>query len=801
VRFAGLNPVAYNEPFTILIDYIYLIYLAGLGIVIGTTWNKENWWRYDIVFYGIYVVFFTTFFTNTTGLLTGPIGSLGHWLEQQGERRGGQPDYYYALILLPIYEFLSIFGSVLAFILGIRRRSFWTYNPSGNSQQINEEQNEFGDNSRSAPMPAIFLYFSIMSLIAYSLAGEKMPWLTLHISFPLLLGAAWSFNEVIIKFQNINHEKKERWLQFGKTAVFVIIVLLTLLKLLGNQPPFQGNTQPQLQATNHFIFLLILLAGSGYLVLSEIRKDGLRPFLISTLLSLFILMSLLTFRTAYQASFINYDYPFEFLVYAHAADGPKIVLEQIEEISNRTTQGLNIKVAYDNHGLYPYWWYLRNYPNKIVYLESPTRTLEEAPLIIAGSDKYAKIDAITRDNYYAYEYMRLWWPMQDYWNLNFDRIKFAVMNADMRQALFNIWLNRDYELYAQTTSNQFLTLANWLPSEKMRFYVRKDIAAQMWQLNNPSALAVIETTDPYAEIMISRQPDHFIGREGAMAGDLNSPKGLDVSLDGSIFVADTNNNRIQQFSPSGEVLNVWGSYASIADGLAPGGTLNQPWDVAISDAGFVYVADTFNHRIVKFSNDGEFIKMIGVFAQGNNPDSLWGPRGIAIDPLGNVLITDTGNKRVVVYDSDLNFITQFGSAGIDPGQFDEPVGIAVSLDGQIAVADTWNRRVQTFRPDESGLVYTPIAEFSVEAWFGQGLDNKPSLTYSPYGTIVLTDPESGRILEFTPEGEFVRGWQDLSISSELFSQPFGLDFDPDGNLWVADSSMNVLMRFDLQGEE
>jgi hypothetical protein len=118
------------------------------------------------------------------------------------------------------------------------------------------------------------------------------------------------------------------------------------------------------------------------------------------------------------------------------------VLDQIEEISRRTTQGLNIQVAYDNHGLYPYWWYLRNYPNKIVYLESPTRALEEAPLIIAGSDKYAKIDVITRDNYYAYEYMRLWWPMQDYWNLDFERIKNAVTDANLRQAIFNIWLNR-----------------------------------------------------------------------------------------------------------------------------------------------------------------------------------------------------------------------------------------------------------------------------------------------------------------------------------------------------------------------
>ncbi|MBM3137886.1 MAG: TIGR03663 family protein, partial [Chloroflexi bacterium] len=713
VKFSGLNPIAYTDPFTILVDFIYLIFLSGLSIVIGMLWNKEDWWKNGLIFYGIYVVFYSTFFTNTAGLLTGPIGSLGHWLAQQTERRGGQPDYYYALILLPIYEFLSVFGTLVAFVIGLRRRNFWKSPKPSKSQEIPNADPELNE-VRAVPVPAIFLYFSIMSLIAYSIAGEKMPWLTVHISFPLLLGAAWAVNKVIKSFIKIEENLRKRWLFFGKCAVFIFLILLTLLRLLGSQPPFQGKTLLHLQATNHFIFLLILLFISGYLLWEEIKKRGLKAFWITSLLVLFLIMSFITARTAYQAAFINYDYPYEFLVYAHAADAPKIVLDQIEEISRRTTQGLNIQVAYDNHGLYPYWWYLRNYPNKIVYLESPTRALEEAPLIIAGSDKYAKIDVITRDNYYAYEYMRLWWPMQDYWNLDFNRIKNAVTDASMRQAIFNIWLNRDYELYAQVTGNQYLTLGNWLPSERMRFYVRKDIAAQMWQLNNPAALQVIESVDPYAENLISQQPDIFFGRQGSLAGDLNSPKGLDVASDSSIFVADTNNSRIQQFSPTGEILNVWGTYGNVIEDNAPGGTLNQPWDVAVSADGFVYVADTFNHRIVKFSNTGQFLQMIGVFAQGTNPDSLWGPRGIAVDPLGNVLITDTGNKRVVVYDSDLNYITQFGSAGIDSGQFDEPVGIAVSAFGDVAVADTWNRRVQLFRPDESGLVYNPTGEFSVE---------------------------------------------------------------------------------------
>ncbi|HUV16272.1 MAG TPA: flippase activity-associated protein Agl23 [Pelolinea sp.] len=796
VIFSGQNPIAYSQPFPVLIDYIYLAYLFALSVIIGMIWNEKAWWKYAVLFFGIYVVFYSTFFTNTVGLMTGTIGSLGHWLAQQGERRGGQPPYYFVAILIPMYEFLGAFGSILAFILGIRQRSFWT-----KSLRTDTPPSSSNDESQTAsqiiPVPAIFLYWSITSLTAYTLAGEKMPWLTVHIVFSMLLTAGWVLEKIYQRYEEISRNQKGRFIHLLKVFLFIVLIGMAILQLLGDNMPFRGKTQLQLQDTNHFIFLMIMLALSGFFLYQDIQKKSGKQIIYTILLSLFFILSFFTLRTAYQAAFINYDYPLEFLVYAHAADGPKIVLDQIEEISRRTTRGLDIKVAYDNHGLYPYWWYLRDYPNKIVYLENPTRALEEAPLIIAGSDKYAKIDAIARDNYYAYEYMRLWWPMQDYWNLTFDRIRGALFDPEMRQALFNIWLNRDYTLYAQITGNQFLTLENWLPSEKMRFYVRKDIAAQMWQLNNLAALQTIELTDPYSDKIISRQPDLFIGQEGAMAGDLSSPKGLDVFSDGTIFVADTNNHRIQQFSPTGEILNVWGTYANILDGDAPGGTLNQPWDIAVSKDGMVYVTDTFNHRIIKFTINGKFIKSIGTFAQGTSPESLWGPRGIAIDRNGNILITDTGNKRVVVYDSDLNYISQFGSAGFEAGQFDEPVGIDVSDTGEVAVADTWNRRVQIFMSDESGLSYNQISEFSVEAWFGQSLENKPFLVFSPSGNIIISDPEGSRLLEFSQSGDFIQGWQDLAISSELISQPFGLDYDADGNLWVSDSVMHILMRFDL----
>ena len=139
------------------------------------------------------------------------------------------------------------------------------------------------------------------------------------------------------------------------------------------------------------------------------------------------------------------------------------------------------------------------------------------------------------------------------------------------------------------------------------------------------------------------------------------------------------------------------------------GTFNEPWGIAIAPDGSVYVTDTWNHRIEKFTSTGKFITAWGIFGQGETPDSFYGPRGLAVDAEGRVYVTDTGNKRIAVFDSNGNFITDFGSAGFDPGQFDEPVGVAIDKNGTVYVVDTWNQRIQTFTPveTEGSLSFVP----------------------------------------------------------------------------------------------
>ncbi|MDT8896892.1 TIGR03663 family protein [Thermanaerothrix sp. 4228-RoL] len=817
------NPLDYSSV-GILRSGIVLLILTLVALSIGLVWKPRLWLTNFVLFYGIFTVLYTTVFTNGFGFFTGIVGSLGYWLEQQGVNRGTQPWYYYAFLQIPMYEYVAALGTLLAIYFGWRYHRFsqlpgdspitievpFTENPQltldvNQVPKVSEdvEKVEFTKPpvEERLPVLGLLVFWGITSLGAYSLAGEKMPWLTVHIALPLLLSAGWGLGALVDRIPWSLLKQSSAWVGLLLIPVFLSAIVGALMAWLGPVVPFSGYTLEYLQVTTTFLFASVtaLLSGWGiFYVFRGWRKvDWIKLIVFYT----FGFLGVLTFRTAATAAYINYDTAKEFLVYAHAASGPKEILAQVEEISRRLTRGLDIQVAYDNDALYPYWWYFRDYPNKRYFADNPTRDLRDVPIIIAGnSANWSKLDAITKGEFVQFEYMRLWWPMQDYYNLTWDRIWGAIRDPKMRAAVFQIWLNRDYTAYAQLTGNQNLTLEKWEPSAKLRFYVRKDVVAQMWNYGVlPEQVPTVEV-DPYQKGMVQLTPDLVIGQVGLAGnqpGQFQNPRGIAIAPDGSIYVADSRNHRIQHLSARGEVLQVWGSFADSSTGEAPGGTFNEPWGVAVGPDGSVYVADTWNHRIQKFTSDGQFVTMWGYFGQAERPDAFWGPRDVAVDAQGRVYVTDTGNKRVVIFTSEGQYIAQFGGAGVEAGKFDEPVGIDVDTEGNIYIADTWNQRVQVITPDFSNNLFIPVREWEISGWYGQSLDNKPFISISPLGHVFVTDPEGYRVLEFDAQGNFVRGWGDYSTGTDGFGLPSGIAVDSQGRVWVSDAGNHVLLRFVL----
>jgi len=438
---------------------------------------------------------------------------------------------------------------------------------------------------------------------------------------------------------------------------------------------------------------------------------------------------------------------------------------------------------------------MREFPNAVFYGASPTRELRSSPVIIVGDNNFSKIEPIVSKEYLRYDYIRMVWPNQDYFNLDGERLRHALTDPQLRAAIFDIWLNRDYRLYAQATGRESMGNENWDPSDRMRLYVRKDIAAQLW---NYGAAAASPVVDPYEGKSQTLEADLTIGSQGSEPGQFDAPRGMAFGPDGSLYVADSRNHRIQHFDAQGNFIEQWGTFGDLLNGgQAPIGTFNEPWGVAVDADGFVYVSDTWNHRIQKFTAHGKPLKMWGVFGlAADAADALYGPRGLSVDAQGRLFVCDTGNKRIIIFDSEGNVLNSFGSEGYEPGQFSEPVDVKVGADGNVYVTDTWNQRVQVFSPiSADGLQFAPLLQWDINGWQSQSLDNKPFLTLGRNGNVFVTDPEGYRVLEFTSTGQIVRLWGDIGSENFAFGLPSGLAADPQGHIWVSDAGNHRLMRF------
>lgn len=846
--------------------------LIVLSTVIGLVWNWQRWLITAFIFYTIFAFFFTSVFTNMAGLATGMVYSLGYWLEQQGVRRGSQPQYYYLLIIMPMYEFLPIIGSVLAMFAGMV--GFWKYRQRDldkleldRQQQIealilsdehgdaipavdvepvdlselvhaehhHESEDEFiefdpiedgeelddyapyvseaiikqgqgdADDGRLTKIPFLlfFSWWSILNLVGYSLAGEKMPWLGTHLTTPMIFLSAWYFGGIVRRI-NLESFLTRGWMLLLVMPLFIITALQVIGAFVAGNPPFAGLLQSQLQQTYAWIGSLLMSVVLGVVIwriASPVARHHVRQIFAVVVFSL---LAFVTFRSAWLASFINYDLPTEFLVYAHAAPAIKWVLNDIEEMSLRMTDGRDLKFAYDNEVSWPYSWYFRDYTSAIFVGANPTvQNLDDAIVVVVGGGNRGKVEPILEDRYLRRDYMRLWWPMQEYFNLSAERVNNAldlssenVNAAQLRRGMFDIWWSRDYQNYWVAIGKDY-DVTSWPVSDRMHVYIRKDYAAQIWSYGVGDGEVL---TDMPTEVNLCNA--NWMQYSSLMAIEssnppLNRPLDLTIDSEGNIYVAEEYSNRVSVFDSEGNYLR---SYGDVAGG-SPELTFNRPNGVAISSDGNLLVADTWNYRIKLLNPDGEIITQWGQpgeygFDAPREPlDAFWGPRDVAVDTQGRVYVTDTGNKRVRVFAFDgLAAIHQFdmGSGGSGPGQLDEPSGLAIHSDGRIFVADTWNRRIAVFASDG-----THLNNFTVRGWYNDSV-NRPYLALDEARNLLyVTDPDGNRVLIYNPNGECLGsfGQQGEDASAAQFTAISGIATDAEGFVYISDSTAGKIYKF------
>ena len=305
----------------------------------------------------------------------------------------------------------------------------------------------------------------------------------------------------------------------------------------------------------------------------------------------------------------------------------------------------------------------------------------------------------------------------------------------------------------------------------------------------------------------------------ATNAQLNGPTGVAVDSSGNLYIADTLNHRIREVSGAGVITTVAGTGVQGFSGdsfQATSATLSGPTGVAVDSDGNLYIADTLNHRIRKVSSSGVITTVAGGGTSlGDNVAATKAQLGsslsIALDSAGILYIADTDNNRIrKVSNSVITTVAGNGTRGFsgDNGpptgaRLDLPSAVAVDSAGNLYIADTDNNRI---REVSNGVITTVAGGRTSLGDNGPATSaqlNAPTgVTVDPAGNLYIADSGNARIRKVsnavitTVAGNGTQGFSGdngLATSAQLVN-PYGLAIDPAGNLYIADSSNNLVRK-------
>ena len=308
--------------------------------------------------------------------------------------------------------------------------------------------------------------------------------------------------------------------------------------------------------------------------------------------------------------------------------------------------------------------------------------------------------------------------------------------------------------------------------------------ARQLQPPSPRSLQPLQPAQPPPPR--SLQSINKFGSLGSEDGKFEYPRGIGILPDGKIVVADSGNHRIQIFNQNGIFHSKFGSPGS------EDGQFFLPYGIGILPDGKIVVTDSDNHRIQIFNQNGTFEFKFGF--RGNANGQFEYPKGIGILPDGKIVVGDTYNKRIQIFNQNGTFHSKFGSQGSANGQFSFPLGIGILPDGKIVVADSFKNIIQIFNQD--GIFVSKFGSHGNR----DGKFKSPKgigITPGPDGKIVVGDTDNHRIQIFNQDGTIVSKFGSRGNGDGKFKHPSGIGIipGPDGKIVVADSDNHRIQIF------
>ena len=374
----GSGPIGAPLGGGLVVAFLVTAFLIFLSLSYGLKWNTSVWWKAAAIFYALYIVMYTSFLTNSFGIGSGVWQSLGYWVVQQGEGRGSQPWYYYTL-MTTLYEFLPLLLSIVGSVYYLRKRD------------------KFG---------LFLVYWVWTTFLLYTIASEKMPWLLVNITLPMIVLSGKFLNDIIVRVE---------WRKVSIVGgILTLVGVPVFLGLLWNLA-FVGLDGSETIAGLSVVVLgvalavvAVLLVAAGYFLA---RKVGPAIFGTISLVSIAAILLVLSGRSGLMAAFSHGDIPIEMIVYTQTSPDVHKLAQRLRE--QDAQEGIPIAAIDGTNGFHwPWYWYLRGkegieYTN---YGVMETTAPPNAPVALVHSNNKSTADPIFAEVFSEPQLLRQrWW--------------------------------------------------------------------------------------------------------------------------------------------------------------------------------------------------------------------------------------------------------------------------------------------------------------------------------------------------------------------------------------------------------
>lgn len=273
----------------------------------------------------------------------------------------------------------------------------------------------------------------------------------------------------------------------------------------------------------------------------------------------------------------------------------------------------------------------------------------------------------------------------------------------------------------------------------------------------------------------------MIGRFGVGPGELSAPLGVTVDPRGRILVADTGNHRIVRFDSTGAYLDQFGGFAG------EGNRFDRPTDVCVNGTLSIWVLDRGTARVIKFDLEGRPIGVVVDLRSEALRERLGvvEPGGFAADAGGQIVLTDTAEDRILEFDPLGAVLSEKGGFGAQEARFADPSGVAIDARGGVWIGDAGNRRVQRFDPAGAFVAAFPLAP-------GMTGERGVAVAVGPGGEVAVADRATGRLAVHAPGAPR----PPLLLVPRDRKSPWAsaVAFDAAGRLLVADARHHRVVR-------